>query len=556
MSKLKTVGFYLRVSTRHQDIPEGSLKSQQQRLQEWFDYQNRLNQNSETGEGLEKYDKTKIYKDVESGSSKAKRYSYQAMLIDIKMNKLSAIICTSISRLNRNLREFYDLMDICNDYGVDIISLKENFDTSTAIGRALLKFMLVFYELESEQTSDRNKDNRYARFKRGLWLTSTILGYENPKGKKGHLTPIPEEVELINNIFDLYIVTGSISKVQEILDKEGQLMPARKLTGSNKGKRVPIHDGTIRRILKNKAYIGINQWKKDNINKTEITKPGEKYEETEGVWKGIVTNEKFYQAQEILTINRQKRSNQVVTTKKVYELTEVIKCGICKNKPNMRVDSGTSKTKKVYKYYVCKNCGKRVNAEFVEKAVISQFSLLAGDSKLISSLLDSANEKYIVEASSIRERIKQLAKEQDAINESIDEEIEKLASVKDSEFFKDRIRQKEREFKERLGTNIKEENSLNQKLEILNNQSFKPENIAKIFENFSSLAEILPPLVRRKVIQFAVSDCLVGEDYVMLNISEQIINLPLNKEKAAVQKEFTTTAVERDRRDSNSRPLA
>ena len=94
------------------------------------------------------------------------------------MGKIHTVAAASISRLNRNLREFYELYDITQQHNVDIFLKKESFDTSTAIGRAILKFMLVFYELESEQTSERGRDNRYARAKRGLWVTSTVKGYK------------------------------------------------------------------------------------------------------------------------------------------------------------------------------------------------------------------------------------------------------------------------------------------------------------------------------------------------------------------------------------------
>ena len=212
-----TVAFYLRVSTRHQDTKEGSLTSQEQRLKEWMDFQNNI---AVDNEKKKKYDSFLVYKDVESGKSAANRPGYNRMLADLQMHKINAIACTSISRLNRNLKEFYSLLDISEQYQIDIVSLKEHFDTSTAMGRALLKFMLVFYELEREQTAERGSDNRYARAKRGLWLTSTIMGYEKDPINTGYLNIIPSEAEVIRKIFKLYIETGSISSVRKILKKD------------------------------------------------------------------------------------------------------------------------------------------------------------------------------------------------------------------------------------------------------------------------------------------------------------------------------------------------
>ena len=121
------------------------------------------------------------------------------------MGKINAVAPASISRLNRNSREFYKLHDITQHHNVVIFSLKENFDTANAIGRAILKFVLVFYELGSEQTSERGRDNRYARAKRGLWATSTVTGYSKDPEKPGHLIPVPSEVEAVNLMFDLHL---------------------------------------------------------------------------------------------------------------------------------------------------------------------------------------------------------------------------------------------------------------------------------------------------------------------------------------------------------------
>ena len=120
----KTVALYLRVSTKHQDTPEGSLISQQQRLVEWFEYNN---SQAKFSEDKESYSSYLIYKDVETGTKASKRPSYNHMLVDIKMGKINAVASASISRLNRNLREFYELYDITQHHNVGIFFFKGKF---------------------------------------------------------------------------------------------------------------------------------------------------------------------------------------------------------------------------------------------------------------------------------------------------------------------------------------------------------------------------------------------------------------------------------------------
>ena len=84
----KTVALYLRVSTKHQDTPEGSLISQKQRLVEWYEYHN---SQAKFSKDKEPYSNYVIYKDVETGTKASKRPSYNRMLADIKMGKIHTV---------------------------------------------------------------------------------------------------------------------------------------------------------------------------------------------------------------------------------------------------------------------------------------------------------------------------------------------------------------------------------------------------------------------------------------------------------------------------------
>jgi len=378
MTNSKKIAFYLRVSTKNQDTKEGSIISQEQRLTDWLMFHNKI---SDDNLEKQKYDDFAVYKDVESGKSTENRPGYNRMITDIQMKRIHGIACTSISRLNRNLKEFYSLLELSELHQIDVISLKENFDTSTAIGRALLKFMLVFYELEREQTAERGSDNRYERAKRGLWITSTIIGYDNDAQNPGHPTIIPVEAEIVKKIFKLYINSGSISQERKLLKKEGIQTPARKLTGANKGQPKDFADETIRRILQNKAYLGIVQYQKGNMGKTDLPL-GKAYEEFDGVWKPIIENDVFEKANQILVSNSSIKGNVIASKKKTYELSGIIACGNC-SKSTMRTTSGTSGTGKQYHYYKCVDCSTQISASRLEQAVVNTLNELGGDEKIL-----------------------------------------------------------------------------------------------------------------------------------------------------------------------------
>ena len=541
MATNKSIAFYMRISTRNQDIPEGSLKSQRQILEEWRKYKNNIKTDPDTPVFNHVY----TYEDVESGESSAKRSEYLKMLADLRRGKFKAIACTSISRLNRNLREFYDLMDLCNEHEVDIISLKENFDTSTAIGRALLKFMLVFYELEREQTAERVKDNRYARAKRGLWTSSTILGYRNSEHHKGCLEPIPEEVEIVNKIFDLYIKTGSVLNTRKLLKAQNVYKPARKFGGNNKGISEPFSDASLRRILTNKVYIGKVEWKKTNKGKRGLP-DGEQYEVFEAVWEPIVEVVKFNKVQQIFKENTKHRSNQVKTNKKVYYLTEIIKCGFCTDNPNMMAGSGTSKTGKVYYYYICPKCKKRCNAEKIEKVVLNEMSRLSNEPELLNDIVSGYDQTYCTEKKNLEKRIKILIREEKDILNEADQAIIDLRKYRetDSQLFLERSKQREKQIVERLEKNRENQRLISEKIDEIDRESFNMKDIQLIFQEFSRVYQLIPQLSLRRMIQVIVKNCVVLEKKLEINFSDILLTLPLGEK-------FALTSVERSQRDSN-----
>ncbi len=549
MSKTNNIAFYLRISTVHQNIKEGSLKAQEQRLNEWLEYNNKV-----AVDNIDKkiYDNFVIYKDVESGASKSKRTGYQRMIADLQMKKVHAIACTSISRLNRNLREFYELLDLAEDYQIDIISLKENFDTSTAIGRALLKFMLVFYELEREQTAERGSDNRYERAKRGLWITSTIIGYKNDTQNPGHPTIIPTEAELIKKIFKLYIISGSISNVRNLLKQKGLKTPARKLTGSNDGIPKDFADETIRRILQNKAYIGVLQYQKGNRGKSDLP-PGKAYEEFEGVWDSIIDKDVFNQANAIIKSNSLTKRNVIKTKKKTFELSGIIFCGKCDHNPHLITTSGTSKTGKQHHYYKCKSCSTSIPAKRLEKAVQNTFNELGEDEKLVKKLVKDYQSNFNTELLDLEARLKELKLEEIQYESEIDVEIENLTKLSENklEVFLKRIQKNHDELAEKLIINQSAQAEVENNIHSTKMDGIDFDYLQIIFSNLSKIMKEIPANTIKALYSHIIKSFIVFEDRAEMKITDDVYSFNLGTKKGHNEK-FVVTPVERDGRDLNS----
>ena len=133
---MKRIALYIRVSTEEQaQIKEGSLKSQEQRLRE---YVNRRNENEKWGQIVAVF--------VEEGRSgkDMERPELQKMLLGIKQNLFDVVMVTEISRLSRSTRDFCNLLELFKAHSCQILSLREQFDTTTAAGEMMKDMLLKF----------------------------------------------------------------------------------------------------------------------------------------------------------------------------------------------------------------------------------------------------------------------------------------------------------------------------------------------------------------------------------------------------------------------------
>jgi len=181
-----------------------------------------------------------IYEDEGFSGSNLNRPQFIKMIGDAKNKTFNIIICYRLDRISRNITDFAKLMNDFESWEIDFISLKERFDTSSPMGRAMMYITSVFSQLERETIAERIKDNMYELAKDGRWLGGiTPTGYYSLKhekedeknGKKKYyysLEIIPEEKEIVIKIFDLFLKNKSLSKTlaeincKNILTKNGK----------------------------------------------------------------------------------------------------------------------------------------------------------------------------------------------------------------------------------------------------------------------------------------------------------------------------------------------
>ena len=110
-----------------------------------------------------------VYKDAGFSGKNTNRPEFKRMMSDVKSGKINRIVCYRIDRISRSIADFGKIWDELNAHSVEFVSVSEQFDTATPIGRAMLYIIMVFAQLERETTAQRVTDNYYKRIHAGAW---------------------------------------------------------------------------------------------------------------------------------------------------------------------------------------------------------------------------------------------------------------------------------------------------------------------------------------------------------------------------------------------------
>ena len=140
-----------------------------------------------------------------SGGSTTERPALQRLLADVKAHKVQIIVVYKVDRLTRSLADFAKLVELFDAHGVSFVSVTQQFNTTTSMGRLTLNVLLSFAQFEREVTAERIRDKVAASKRKGLWVGGMVpLGYELKDGK---LSVVDEEAERVRMIFSRYLAS-------------------------------------------------------------------------------------------------------------------------------------------------------------------------------------------------------------------------------------------------------------------------------------------------------------------------------------------------------------
>src|SRR5262245_41165254 len=182
------------------------------------------------------------------------RPALQQLIADIKAHKIDVVVVYKVDRLTRSLADFAKLVELFDTHNVSFVSVTQQFNTTTSMGRLTLNVLLSFAQFEREVTSERIRDKVAASKRKGLWVGGMApLGYDTKDRK---ITVNHAEAERVQAIFQSYLKLGSLNLLMMELRRRDIVTKLRILkTGETVG-GIPFTRGSLAYLLRNRFYLG------------------------------------------------------------------------------------------------------------------------------------------------------------------------------------------------------------------------------------------------------------------------------------------------------------
>lgn len=497
-------------------------------------------------------DKFSVYEDEGYSGGNINRPKFQKLLKDIKNKKIDLLICYRLDRISRNISDFSNLIELLEIYDVNFVSIREQFDTSTPMGRAMMYITSVFAQLERETIAERIRDNMYQLARSGRWLGGkTPTGFvseqieyyddDNNKRKVYRLSPIEDELKLVITLYNKYLKLGSLTKLDswalenDIKSRNNKHFDKSALKIILSNPVYAIADELLFEyfndlksdIANDKADFdsihGLMVYNKHNEKKNRIIKRDvSDWIVAVGEHEGIIPSDKWIKVQKLLEENSKKSPR--VGTGNVGLITPLLRCKSCGSK--MRV-TNIKKSYGTYYYYKCilkerskgSKCNvSNLNGKLADEQIVNEIIKIGfNKEELYNHLFNSKEELLKSLHDDIKSNKSHLKNELSQYEDSIKNLTEQLAQNKNSHASKYIINQIEEYDKKIKELKSKLETIEETKENVISKQS-DLKNILNLIRNFSKNADKLEFSEKRKLLNDLIDEILWDGTKLEINI--------------------------------------
>jgi site-specific DNA recombinase len=194
------------------------------------------------------------YDDGGFSGGNTERPALQRLLQDVRAGKIGIIVVYKVDRLTRSLADFAKLVELFDQHKVSFVSVTQQFNTTTSMGRLTLNVLLSFAQFEREVTSERIRDKIAASKRKGLWVGGKVpLGYAV---KDQQIVVLEEDAALVRSIFRKYLELSSLDLLMKDLRKRGILTKVQNLSTGRAIGGIPFTRGPLSYLLRNRFFVG------------------------------------------------------------------------------------------------------------------------------------------------------------------------------------------------------------------------------------------------------------------------------------------------------------
>lgn len=365
----RIVALYVRVSTGYQ-VDKDSLPFQKKELKAYCEHVLHIDKK-----------RIEIFEDAGKSGKNTKRPAFERMMDKVKAGQVSHVIVYKIDRISRNLVDFSLMYDDFKYNKVTFISLNEQFDTSSAIGEAILKIILVFAELERKLTSERVTDVMIGRAQSGLWNGARVpYGWDWDDEKK---CPVHSKTEAkyVKQMYSDYLNGGSSVSIAKRYN-------ANKIPTKRGGEWTSKTIADVIRNPMNKGDYRYNYRESARGRK----KPQEEVIYIKGIFEPLVSINDWEKANKLMDGRglKMNSSGQTIMNKRCNVFTGLIFCGKCGERYNVRSkDSRQGSGFRPSSYA----CGKRSRKGTCDNPNVSDVAIAPIIINYIAAMADIAKHK-------------------------------------------------------------------------------------------------------------------------------------------------------------------
>lgn len=396
----------------------------------------------------EEADKAVVYEDEGFSGGNTDRPQFQQMMSNARDKKISAVVCYRLDRVSRNISDFSGLIQELERLGISFISIREDFDTCSPMGRAMMYIASVFSQLERETIAERIRDNMHELAKTGRWLGGTTpTGYASEsfsnvtvdgKTKRAcKLTLIENEAEIVRLIFSKFLETNSLTQTDTFLlqnhitTKNGRNFTRFAIKNILTNPVYMIADEAAYKYLSESGaelfsdrtdfdgVCGIMAYNRTEQKHGEAHKirPEDEWIVAVGKHPGIISSSDWIKAQTYLEQNRSKSFRK--TRSNTALLSGILFCGNCNDYMRPKLTKRTNKDGELVYTYLC-NTKERSHSErcdicnisgnLLDKLVCGEIKKLSEDGSEFIKTIEKAKKEILSENGGFADELENLKK--------------------------------------------------------------------------------------------------------------------------------------------------